>query len=56
MQNKLNCFVGLQYSLLSTTELGQGGSARYGGVDLVVSNALVLLMFIAGLSLAIILL
>ena len=37
----VNWFVGLQYSLLITTELGQGGNARYGGVDVVVPKDLV---------------
>ena len=53
---KLNGVVGLQYSLLNTTELSQGGNAGYGGVDLVVPNDLVKLMLSAGLSLAILLL
>ena len=37
---KLNWVVLLQYSLLITTELGQGGSAGYGGVDVLVPNDL----------------
>ena len=44
-QDKLHWFVGLQYPLLNTTELGQGGSARYGGVDVNIPSGLVELMF-----------
>ena len=43
--SKLHWFVGLQYPLLNTTELGQGGSARYGGVDVNIPSGLVELMF-----------
>ena len=42
----------MQYSLLNTTEISQGGNAGYGGVDLIVPNDLVQLMLSAGLKLA----
>ena len=36
--DKLNWVFGLQYSLLNTTELSQGGNTGYGGGDLVIPN------------------